>query len=474
MEEKRKVLLFGLGCYGKDILEDLSKNWETIAVDIKEEKIKEAKDKGIEAEFIVGDASSILTWKKLNIDEIKYIITTITDADVDLEVCRIAREVFKLDVPIIVLLHQLEREKEFKPYSVNIVKPVEITKNIVLNIIEKNYAKAINIGLGKGEIIEVTILAKSHLVDRKLKYLKPSKWRIAAIYRGERLIIPSGNTQIKVGDKVVLIGDPKVLENLVNILLKGIPQFPLQFGTAILSPISKRFKKSIEETLYFFKHTKVQKIVFLPYKSRVPKNLKQEIEKEVKNVEYGKRISSLKELLKFNEDTGLITIPYNDLSIFEKLKLKYFFKNSQKPFLIERKNFPYKEIVISLNNPDPAYALEIGIELSRMFNIPYKVIYVALPKQLRTETEEKQIQEIQEIISDFEGIYKKSINYIFIEGNPVKESLKFVQNLENSLLILASCRKDNFSLFNPNISYLIAKKTDLSTLILPIEESYGT
>jgi len=474
LEEKRKVLLFGLGCYGEDILEDLSKNWETVAVDIKEEKIKEAQEKGIKAEFIVGDASSILTWKKLNIHEIKYIITTITDADVDLEVCRIAREVFKLDVPIIVLLHQLGREKEFKPYNVNIVKPVEITKNIVLNIIEKNYAKAINIGLGKGEIIEVTILAKSHLVDRKLKYLKPSKWRIAAIYRGEKLIIPSGDTQIKVGDKVILIGDPKVLENLVNILLKGIPQFPLQFGTAIVSPISKRFKKSIEETLYFFKHTKVQKIIFLPYRSRVPKNLKQEIEKEIKNVEYGKRISSLKDLVKLNEEVGLITLPYADLSILEKLNLKYFFKNASKPFLIERKKFPYKEIVVSLNNPDPAYALEIGIELSRMFNIPYKVIYVALPKQLRTETEEKQIQEIQEIISDFEGIYKKSINYTFMEGNPVKESLKFLENLENNLLILASCRKDNLSFFNPNVSYLIAKKTNLSTLILPIEESYGT
>jgi len=473
LEEKRKVLLFGLGCYGEDILKELVKNWETIAVDIKEEKIKNAQEKGIQAEFIIGDASSILTWKKLNINEIKYIITTITDADVDLEVCRIAREVFKLDVPIIVLLHQLEREKEFKSYNVNIVKPVEITKNIVLNIIEKNYAKAINIGLGKGEIIEVSILAKSHLVDRKLKYLKPSKWRIAAIYRGEKLIIPSGDTQIKVGDKVVLIGDPKVLENLVNILLKGIPQFPLQFGTKIVSPISKRFKKSIEETIYFFKHTKVQKIIFLPYRSRIPKNLKNEIEKETKNVEYGKKINSLKELVKINEDVGLITLPFNDLSIFEKLKLKYFFKNSSKPFLIERNTFPYKGIVISLNNPDPAYALEIGIELSRMFNIPYRVIYVALPKQLRTETEEKQIQEIQEIISDFEGIYKKTINYTFMEGNPVKESLKFLKEIENNLLILASCKKDSFSFFNPNISYLVAKKTNLSTLVLPIEESYG-
>jgi hypothetical protein len=474
LEEKSKVLLFGLGCYGEDILKELTKNWETIAVDIKEEKIKKAQENKIQAEFIVGDASSILTWKKFNINEIKYIITTITDADVDLEICRIAREVFKLDIPIIVLLHKTEREKEFQPYNVNIVKPVEITKHIVLNIIEKNYIKAINIGLGKGEIIEVTILAKSHLVDRKLKYLKPSKWRIAAIYRGEKLIIPSGDTQIKVGDKVILIGDPKVLENLVNILLKGIPQFPLQFGTNIVSPISKRFKKTVQETLYFFKHTKVQKIIFFPYKSRVPKDLKNEIENEIKNVEYGKKISSLKELAKLNEDTGLIALPYSDLSFFEKMKLKYFFKNSSKPFLIERKKFPYKGIVVSLNNPDPAYALEIGIELSRMFNIPYRVIYVALPKQLRTESEEKQIQEIQEIISDFEGIYKKSINYIFMEGNPIKESLKYLKEMENNLLILAFNKRESISLFNPNVSYLIAKKTNLSTLVLPLEESYGT
>jgi len=471
MENKNKIIIFGLGYFGLELFKALYKNWYVIGVDVKEDKIKKVKEISTDIELISGDASSILIWKKISLNNLKHIVITIRDSDVSLEVCRIAREVFKLDIPITVFLYNPEREEEFLDFgNINIIKPANIIINSVLSLIEKNYRIATNIGYGKGEIIEVDILAKSHFVDRKLKYLKPSKWRIAAIYRNGQLIIPSGEEKIKIGDKVVIIGDPKVLENLINILLKGIPQFPLQFGFDVATIYSKKFKENISELSYFISNTRVNKVFIFPYhESDISKNinlLKQKFSKfEIKNP-----VSSIKSLIKFKNNISFFVIPYSNLSFFERLHLKYIFENSAKPFFLSNTKFPYKSINILLNSPDPAFTLEVGIEIARMLKIDIHTFYVAMPKGIRTDEEEEEVLNIHNIITDFENIYKISMNFKLLEGNPVKETIKHLSSLSDNNLLIMSYKKEPISFFNPNPQYLIAKKCKCSSFIIPVEE----
>ena len=42
--------------------------------------------------------------------------------------------------------------------------------------------------------------------------------------------MPDGDFKLQIGDRVVLVGEPKVVENIVNILMIGKPEFPLQYG----------------------------------------------------------------------------------------------------------------------------------------------------------------------------------------------------------------------------------------------------
>ncbi len=472
--DKKTILLIGLGFYGVRLLDHIKDKWNVIAIEVDTQKIEDLKEKYPEITFIEGDASSILTWKKFPPENVDYIISTVKQADVSLEICRIAREVFKLSSQIIILLYETEKSDEFQKYNVKLVKPVDIITNIILNTIEKNYSKAINIGLGKGEIIEVQILAKSHLVDRLLKYIRPTNWRIAAIYRDGQLIIPSGNERIKVGDTVVLIGEPKVLENLVNILLKGVPQFPMQYGSSAILPMNKKFLSQLSEASFFLSKIKIKETIIVPFSHSIDESLRKEITKEIQNANIiDKKIYSISSLMKFDDNVGIYVIPYTELSFFQKLKVKRFFKESIKPFLLMKKSSPYKQIVVSLNTIEPALALEIGIELSRMLDIPFKTIYGTLPKEIRNEEDERKINERKNIISDFESIYKKKISFSLLEGNPVKESIKFLKKEKNSLLILAHCRKEEISFLSPNVTYLLAKKSPVSTLVVPVEGAYG-
>ncbi len=472
---KSRLAIFGLGFFGVKLLEKLSKNWEIIAIDISEENIKKVRDRFSEFEniiFITGDASSILTWKKIELENIRYIVSTIKDTDVSLEICRIAREVFNLDSSIMVMLFDEKREDEFEKYDITVIKPAEIITNAIVSKIEKNYTIATNIGLGKGEIIEVNILSKSHLVDRKLKYLKPSKWKIAAIYRDGELVIPSGEEKIKVGDKVVIIGDPVVLENLVNILLKGIPQFPLQFGSDFATVYHKKYKKSFEEASYFKRNTKAHKLLIYPYRGYDVRKDFEYIKKTTDVFEIKSTVNDFNELLKIKDNIGVYVIPYTKKPFFSWISLKKIFKTAQKPFLLSRGKFPYKGIVVSLNNPDPAFTLEIGIEISRLMKIPFESVFGVMPPELRGIEEEEALKERNSIISDFEHIYKTGIKYSVLEGNPVKETLKYLKEKEDHLLLISFNKNEEISIFNPSVPFYIAKESRISTLCIPLEESY--
>lgn len=470
--EKRKVLLFGVGVFEKELLRAISRQWATIAVDMSEEKIKKLKEELPGVEYVVGDASSILTWKKLNVQEIFHVITTVHDTDVNLEVCRIVREALLLDIPITLISYAAENEKRFEPFHVTIIKPIELGINFVLNKLEKNYTKAGDIGLRKGEIIEVPILAKSHLVDRPLKLLRPSKWHVAAIYRNGQMIVPTGDTHIEVKDRVVLLGEPKVLENLAGILLKGEPQFPLQFGSVVAFPVHERFQQHLEELSYLKASLRVRKLAGYIYRAKDKAGTAEKSPLANAAYETTGQIDSLLQLLDLQDNIGLLFIPVGSVSFIERRLLKVIMQKANKPLLLSQGYQPYQSVIASLNCPDPTYALELGIDISRLCGIPFHAIYVSMPQELRSAEEEAMIKERYTLVSDFESIYKNKIPFAVMDGNPVKETLGFLREHAQSLLVLLYDKKTRFALFQPHLQYLIAKNSLLSTLLIPVEAAY--
>jgi hypothetical protein len=337
---------------------------------------------------------------------------------------------------------------------------------------QKNVIYAANVGLGKGEIIEVGIKARSHLVDRKLKYLRPSKWHISALYRDGELILPDGNSTLRVGDRVVLVGDPKVLENVTTILLKGLPQFPLQYGTDIVFPLHVDFNRNMDEAIYWLNGFKSNRIQFIPFKKKLSPIFTEKIKNNVTHFEIGPPIELFKEIFMLPLNTGVLVVPA-DMGWLKNSRIRRSFKNSNKPFLLSRLTFPYEGIVILLNGPDPVQVMETGIEMAALTGIPFRVLYVALPREMRGREEDNRLRFRQQIVSDFEGLHRTSIDYDVLEGNPVRETLKYLKPLGNHVLVLVTDPRASLSFFKSNVPYLVAKKTHLSTLVIPEAHTDG-
>ena len=66
-------------------------------------------------------------------------------------------------------------------------------------------------------IDQVVISEKSNVVNKLLKeILLPKEALVSAIKRGEEVIIPDGNTQLKTGDQVIVIGKKDDVEKVVK------------------------------------------------------------------------------------------------------------------------------------------------------------------------------------------------------------------------------------------------------------------
>lgn len=97
-----------------------------------------------------------------------------------------------------------------------------------------------NVGLGEGEIMEVLLPFGSAYVYRYVSAVEQPGWRIAAIYRERRLILPKPSTLLHPNDLLLLIGEPSVLITIYRAIKRELGQFPAPYGSTLYLYIDMR------------------------------------------------------------------------------------------------------------------------------------------------------------------------------------------------------------------------------------------
>ena len=90
-----------------------------------------------------------------------------------------------------------------------------------------------NIGLRKGEIMEIKIPFGSNYTYRYVGSISQKDWKIVALYRGGKLINIKPSLILKPSDVIIIIGKPDVLTQVYSAISKTTAQFPMPFGSNI-------------------------------------------------------------------------------------------------------------------------------------------------------------------------------------------------------------------------------------------------
>ncbi len=127
-----------------------------------------------------------------------------------------------------------------------------------------------NVGLGKGEIMEVLVPFGSSFVYRHLGVIEQKNWRIVAIYRDKQLLLPNRRRMIQPNDLLLLVGEASVLKSVYRAIKRELGQFPEPFGSNIYLYIDMNLvdlntlDEHIQRAIFAyekFKHNLIIKIV---------------------------------------------------------------------------------------------------------------------------------------------------------------------------------------------------------------------
>ncbi len=178
--------------------------------------------------FVPEDPTSFLKIKKL-MNRVTFSVVFVVMVSREEAVCAY-ENVRHIDPKIRVVFVSQWDDCIIEDENLNLINIHELVASHLYEHLPNVPVIAKNIGLGRGEIMEVLVPFGSSYAYRHVGSIAHRKWRIAAIYRNEKQILPNNATLIKPNDILVVLGNPTILEELYKRITRRKGLFPEPFG----------------------------------------------------------------------------------------------------------------------------------------------------------------------------------------------------------------------------------------------------
>ena len=327
-----------------------------------------------------------------------------------------------------------------------------------------------NIGLGIGEIMEVSIPVGSSYAYRHLASIEQSKWRIAAVYRSNTLLLPRPALMLLPNDLLLMIGEPHVLQSVFRSIKREQGQFPSPFGSSIyclvdmLEMEEKAIDILINDALLLHSKLNSNKLhvkIINPTYSKTFEKIKSYHNHHINvMIDYFK--TNPRKVLKEDTermDIGLIVV----MNAFFHNNKRTLFKTKLPVIKIGKRGFLALSEGVVLNSD----AHDIEQESSVIFDVSAQ-LGLKLKLYTYTPNEEKSDSSLIEHFDNLSKIFGREIDVIQSEKNPLiklKNQDTILQFLPFNQKVLES---NIFSIFSTNMEKLHFKLADNYQLFIPV------
>lgn len=161
-------------------------------------------------------------------DFYQCMIITATKTDMEESYKNIRRIDQKLQISIVD-----KWDLKFNDSSLTIIDAHDTISNIFSNYLPDLPLFAQNLGIGTGEIMELKIPFGSPYIYRHIRNIDQKRWRISAIFREHKLLLPSPSMMLLPNDSILAVGNPNILKGVYQSIKREFGQFPIPFGENI-------------------------------------------------------------------------------------------------------------------------------------------------------------------------------------------------------------------------------------------------
>ena len=207
-----KIVILGAGQVGSSVAESLvSEQSDITVVDLDPQRLRALEDR-LDLRTVMGSAAHPSVLKQAGIEDADLLIAVTQSDDTNLVACRLASKLFNVPRRIARLrsTDYLSNEKVIGEDGFDIdlaICPEQVLTDYIVNLVEFPEAlQVLDFAGGRVSLVAVRAFAGGPLVGHPLKELRLHMphidTRIVAIFRGDRSIVPDGETVVEPDDEV--------------------------------------------------------------------------------------------------------------------------------------------------------------------------------------------------------------------------------------------------------------------------------
>lgn len=433
----------------------------------------------------VADGTSRLVLSDLRGDPRSTVGLVVAPGDdrAALETCRLAADLGY--APIVAVVNDRDAGRECEKYRARSLLRAEVIGQLVERSLQESGlgVSAGGVGFGRGEILEFTVLPSSPAIGIPLSRLQAEGWRVAAIYRGKELVLPTGTSTIAADDRVLIVGDPRELPHVAERLRVGLPTFPLLHGPNIVVFLPEGRDGMIEtEAEVLTTRTRASRLIRLhPHADSVASRKVIETplpDGSVRRKQFDAApldpAASLDQQIEtiMSLEPGVVVARARPRNVLDTVLGRggaeaRLCNTVGVPALFARGSSHYERIVLCVfDGVNNLPAAEIALDLARMLSVPLVIQRAKLPTYLEeaADATEKQL----EIILRRARLHSLQPEVQVLEGNPIAQWLAASQSTDLAIIARVRSSRDSFS--RPDLALRVARKSKGSVMVSTARE----
>ena len=479
-----KVIVIGAGGTGRELLRRLGSAWDVVLVDTDQDRLDHA---GAirQVDAINGDGSSAVVLARAGLEGAAALVAATSDDEANLEAIRIARDAGLLRV--VGVASDPDRIDDYRALEVPVFSPSSIAARNVELALEPRRIASSAFAEGKAEAIEFQIAADASVAGKRLRDLHSQTWVVAAVLRGEHLIVPHGDTKLEVGDRVTVVGAASDFSAIVTTFTSGVSTFPLGFGRKVAVGVGGEADVGavVAEAARLIRNSRAEMLTVVH--PRVPSGSDPDDPKALESLQ--QRITDLSDGIDVEfrtavgtvtdgvitvaqqESVGVIVVPGTDPAArFGRFKVARLLDSlasvSHLPLLLSRSEDSYSEVLVPARRTGSGdAAVRAAIDLARNSGVPLSGIAAVAPAFVATRTDTLDDALLAMAwLREEAAVHGVTVRRKVRQGNPVRVIAELTS--ASSLLVMAAPEPPVRGL-TLGISGLVAARVSSSVLLVP-------
>lgn len=482
-----RLILVGAGGVAREVVRRLGEAWSVTVVDPSRAMLDRL-DPADVADVVVGDGSSRVVLRRAGLDDADAVVAATNSDEVNLEVCRLARDA-GVD-RVLAVVAEPERASAYRELSVPCASPDALAARRLELSLETRRIVSTAFADGRAEAIEFRVAPDAPVRGRALKDLHAERWIVGAILRGDRLVVPHGDTVLEAGDLVTVVGASVDFPDIVRTFTAGEGRFPLGWGKriAVVLDAEADLGCAYAEAVELVRNTRAFSLVAV---HRDPDGIRDEERAEAMRglVERARAGADGVELhvrpvagdpwaavgrLPAEESVGAIVVGVPvaaRLGGWRAVRLASRLATSTRvPVLLARGTHPYRRIVSPARQSAAGRAAaRAAIDLARFYGVDLHTLSVEDPTFLVGPAPPERSRAAIRRLEEDASVQGVKVHGEIRRGNPIRTFRDFGE--PSDLVVLAASRLGGGLVGRPSIARAVARRQPSSVLIVPVGDA---